>query len=347
MFESKISAESVSPGDGGDGGNVDVTAGRLRIFDGARISATTFGGGDGGDVVVRAQDALISQRGTGLFTGIAAGTVSKAPGAGAGGKVFTDFDSLVLTGGGSILANTFGTGNGGSVEVKARSLALEDFGSIEASATGKGFAGSVAITVEEPLTMRSSAAVRTSSDISEAGTVAITSATSIVLEDASITVRAMKGNAGSIVLMTPDRLTLLRSEILAEAGLNGGSVFIDPQYVILDHSRISANAILGAGGAITIIADTFLSSSSAVTASSEASVQGTVEIQSPDAQLANALTPLSASFVGIETRLQERCAMRLGGDFSTFLLVGRGGTPPAPEDLLLSPTKLQLDTPRR
>ena len=347
VFESKISAESVSPGDGGDGGNVDVTAGRLRIFDGARISATTFGGGDGGDVVVRAQDALISQRGTGLFTGIAAGTVSKAPGAGAGGKVFTEFDSLVLTGSGSILANTFGTGNGGSVEVKARSLALEDFGSIEASATGKGFAGSVAITVEEPLTMRSSAAVRTSSDISEAGTVAITSATSIVLEDASITVRATKGNAGSIVLMTPDRLTLLRSEILAEAGLNGGSVFIDPQYVILDHSRISANAILGAGGAITIIADTFLSSSSAVTASSEASVQGTVEIQSPDAQLANALTPLSASFVGIETRLQERCAMRLGGDFSTFLVVGRGGTPPAPEDLLLSPTKLQLDTPRR
>jgi hypothetical protein len=296
---------------------------------------------------VRAQDALISQRGTGLFTGIAAGTVSKAPGAGAGGKVFTEFDSLVLTGGGSILANTFGTGNGGSVEVKARSLALEDFGSIEASATGKGFAGSVAITVEEPLTMRSGSAVRTSSEISEAGTVSITSATSIVLEDSSITVRATQGNAGSIVLMTPDRLTLLRSEILAEAGLNGGSVFIDPQYVILDHSRISANAILGAGGAITIIADTFLSSSSAVTASSEASVQGTVEIQSPDAQLANALTPLSASFVGIETRLQERCAMRLGGDFSTFLVVGRGGTPPAPEDLLLSPTKLQLDTPRR
>ncbi len=347
VFESKISAESVSPGDGGDGGNVDVTAGRLRILDGARISATTFGGGAGGDVSVNAAEAFISQRGTGLFTGIAAGTVSQAPGAGAGGKVFAEFGSLMLAGGGSILANTFGTGNGGSVEVKARSLTMESFGSIEASATGKGFAGSVAITVEEPLTLSSGAAVRTSSDLSEAGTVSIISATDIVLEDASITVRATKGNAGSIVLQMPGRLTLLRSEILAEAGLNGGSVFIDPQYVILDHSRISANAILGAGGAITIIADTFLSSSSAVTASSQASVQGTVEIQSPDAQLANALTPLSASFVGIETRLQERCAMRLGGDFSTFLVVGRGGIPPAPEDLLLAPTKLQNDPPLR
>lgn len=347
VFESKISAESVSPGDGGDGGNVDVVAGRLRILDGARISATTFGGGAGGDVSVRADDAFISQRGTGLFTGIAAGTVSQAPGAGDGGKVFAEFDALTLAGGGSILANTFGNGDGGSVAVKARALAMESFGSIEASATGKGFAGSVAITVEEPLTLRSGAAVRTASEISDAGTVSITSATSIVLEDASITVRATKGNAGSIVLLTPDRLWLLRSEVLAEAGLNGGSVFIDPQFVILDHSRISANAILGAGGAITIIADTFLSSSSAVTASSEASVQGTVEIQSPDAQLANALTPLSASFVGIETRLQERCAMRLGGDFSTFLVVGRGGMTPAPEDLLLAPAKLQLDLPRR
>ncbi len=375
VLESKISAESVSPGDGGDGGNVDVVAKRLRILDGARISASTFGGGAGGDVSVRADEAIISDGGTGLFTGIAAGTVSTLPGAGAGGKVNADFNMLTLESNGSILAQTFGPGAGGELHVKAdtlrmtsggsitatsqgagagggvtvdaRLLTMEDNASIEASATARGTAGSVAITVEEPLTLQSGAGVRTTSDISDAGTVSIHSATSIEMDDASITVRATKGNAGSIVLVMPEQLKLNNSSILAEAGLNGGSVFIDPQYVILDHSRISANAILGAGGAITIIADSFLSSSSAVTASSEASVQGTVEIQSPDAQLANALTPLSASFVGIETRLQERCAMRLGGDFSTFLVVGRGGVPPAPEDLLLSPARLQLDLPRR
>jgi hypothetical protein len=61
-------------------------------------------------------------------------------------------------------------------------------------------------------------------------------------------------------------------------------------------------------------------------------VQGSVIIQSPDAQLANALTPLPAGLVGTNVRLSDRCAIRLGAEFSSFLVVGRGGTFATPDE---------------
>jgi hypothetical protein len=218
------------------------------------------------------------------------------------------------------------------VQVAARELAMDTGASVAASATGAGVAGSVQIAVEEPLTLKGASNVSTTSEISDSGTVEIASQSSIFLEDSSVTVRAIQGNAGRIALLAPDMISLGDSTVLAEAGLNGGDVFIDPQFVLLDHSRISANAILGAGGNIEIIAGAFLANAGFVTASSEASVQGTVSIETVQGDISGALVTLSSSFVSPRTTLQERCAMRLGGDTSTFLIVGRGGVSPAPDE---------------
>jgi filamentous hemagglutinin family protein len=386
---SAISAESGSPGAGGDGGNVEVNVRHLEIFDGARISASTFGQGAGGDVIVHADEAVISNRNNpGIVTGILAGTSSEAAGGGAGGTILADFGELTIRDNGAITANTFGTGAGGdvmvnagnlniqsrggitadstglgaggdvavtadllrmtsggvitasassagaggSVEVTARELTLDDGASIAASSTGSGVAGSVRIHVDEPLMLTRASNVSTTSEISDSGTVEIESGSDIFLDGSSVTVRATQGNAGRIALIAPGMIALTNSTVLAEAGLNGGDVFIDPQFVLLDHSRISANAILGAGGNIEIIAGAFLANASAVTASSEASVQGTVSIETVQGDISGALVTLSSSFVSPRTTLQERCAMRLGGDTSTFLVVGRGGVSPSPEE---------------
>lgn len=418
-----ISADSLSLGDGGKGGDVEVTADHLRLFNGGRISANTFGGGAGGDVRVRAQDAVIYAPDGTQFTGIAAESVSETA-AGAGGNVRVDIPTLTLRGFGTIAANTFGPGAGGDVivttqagsllnggrisadtsglgaggnievnagtlrisgvtgrresgifsestgtgdggpggrvQVRASMLRLADFGSIAAtsesggeggsvfvnartltldsgsniaaSATGKGVAGSVSIDVQEPLVLRGGSAIRTTSTVSDAGTVSITSATDIELTDSTIAVSALAGNAGQVSLLATGRIYLIDSSVVAEAGLNGGNVFIDPLFVLLDHSRISANAILGAGGNILIVTDTFLASSSAVTASSEASVQGSVQIQSLNVDLSGALVLLPSGLVDVSTQLREQCARRLGLDFSSFLVLGRGGTERTPDE---------------
>ena len=422
---STISAESSALGNGGAAGTIEIVTDRLQILDGARISAATFGGGAGGDVVIRAQDALLSAPPSDAFTGIAALSISTTL-PGKGGSVRADFGNLVITGSGRIAANTLGPGAGGDVSVtaktmrlgaggrisadtsglgaggsvavrvgdlqisgqvqgdssgifsgssatgpggpggrvlvRANTLRLTDLGSIaatsassgaggsvavqatkltldrgatiEASATGPGVAGSVSITVQQPLELRGGSAVRTTSAVSDAGTVAITSASEINLLDSTVAVSALVGNAGQVSLIAPGTISLRHSSVVAEAGLNGGNVFIDPEFVLLDHSRISANAILGAGGNILIITDSFLASSSSVTASSEASVQGSVLIESLNVDLSGALVILSSSLVDVSTQLREQCARRLGMDFSSFLVLGRGGTEPTPDEPL-------------
>ena len=299
-----ILSESLSTDLPGAGGNVRIDADNLTVLSGGRVSAGTFGPGDGGDVTVAARTAFFSSEGSDLLTGVlVASRSTTAPGK--GGSVQAKFGSISLSGG-SISATTAGPGTGGGVFLEAGRILLGAASSFTASATGTGAAGSVSVTSDARIDLRSGS---------------------------SITVKSAISDAGSIRLIAPDYITLQNSTILAEAGLNGGDVFIDPQFVILDHSNISANAILGAGGNITLIADTFLSSESEVTASSEASVQGTIDIQSPDAQLANALTALPGGLLGIEIRLTDRCPMRLSAELSSFLLIGRGGMPPAPDDM--------------
>jgi large exoprotein involved in heme utilization and adhesion len=430
---SSISSDSITTaGKGGDSGGVNVTADRLVISDGARISATTFGNGDAGSVRVNAGTALLSGTGTDFFTGIAAATVSPTL-AGAAGTVRAEFDSLVIRDRASIVGNTFGSGRGGdvivtsntarlfnggqisadtsglgvggsidfsgssllisgvvgdtrsgifsdssatgrggmagsvrveageaqvldggaiaatssssgqggSVRVAADRLVLNRTGSIEASATGKGDAGSVEIHVAEPLELLGQSGVRTTSAKSDAGTVLVESASDINIEEgSSVTVQALTGNAGRIALMTPHRLLVRNSTLLAEAGLNGGDIFIDPEYIVLDHGIISANAV-NVGGNILLVADNFLPSSTPITATG--STAGTVQISAPQLDLSGALASLTAQLVDASLRFQERCAMRLGGEVSSFLVLGRGGVEDSPADpaIVLSRRKMR------
>ena len=368
QLPSVIGTESQSKGIGGDGGDVSIDAEKLTIRTGGRISASTFGSGAAGDVHVRAGQVFISGGTSRQGTGILSESVSPTQ-PGAGGTVWLDADTLTLAEGGRISAGTFGPGDGGDLNITARSaffapgssdlftgllaasrsttaagkggnihaqfgtLALEG-GSISATTAGPGAGGSVFVEAGNITLAQASSIEAAATRTGTAGSVTLTSATTIALSDgSSITVRSALSDAGSIRLIAPQRIALQDSTILAEAGLNGGDVFIDPQFVILDHSLISANAILGAGGNIILISDTFLASESAITASSEASVQGTIDIQSPDAQLANALTALPGGILGTDIRLSERCPMRLSAELSSFLVIGRGGLPPAPEDL--------------
>ena len=185
-----------------------------------------------------------------------------------------DAGTIQLFGGRAIAASSATVGSGGDVVVRAMSLRLDSFAAIEASSAGSGNAGSVNIDVASPLILTGGSAIRTESAISSAGSITINSATDIELDASTISVTASVGNAGVITLAAPGLIFLVDgSAVVAEAGLNGGNVSLTSQFGILSLSRVSANAILGAGGNILIIGDSFLASSSPVTASSQASVQ--------------------------------------------------------------------------
>ncbi len=142
-------------------------------------------------------------------------------------------------------------------------------------------------------------------------------------------------NGGNIDLRAVDMLSLTNSQITAAAGINGGNIFIDPHFVVLENSLISANAILGRGGNIQIIADYFFSSDSLITASSEFGVDGTVRIDALNNDLIGDLVELPSNLLNAESLLRDLCTVKIDR-FSSFISEGRGGLPPLPGEALPS-----------
>src|SRR4029077_7030937 len=113
---------------------------------------------------------------------------------------------------------------------------------------------------------------------------------------------ASTASGGNITLHVRDFLYLVSSEITTsvkgQTG-NGGNITIDPQLVILNHSRIVAEAIEGHGGKIMITAGEFIQSSdSIVSATSELGISGTIEINGPRVDVNGALVVLSTQLRG-------------------------------------------------
>ncbi|MEM8722895.1 MAG: filamentous hemagglutinin N-terminal domain-containing protein [Cyanobacteria bacterium P01_G01_bin.39] len=104
----------------GNGGNVAISADSMSLTNGGRVSASTFGRGNGGSVEITVADQ-ISIDGENSQGDIPSGAFSNVDSEAVGdaGNVTVTTGSLSLTNGGQVSAITFGRGNGGSVEITA------------------------------------------------------------------------------------------------------------------------------------------------------------------------------------------------------------------------------------
>jgi hypothetical protein len=113
---------------------------------------------------------------------------------------------------------------------------------------------------------------------------------------------------------------------------NGGNILIDPNFLILERSRIVAQAVEGHGGNITIVADNYLpSADSVVSASSQLGVSGAVEIVGPRVDLNGSLVVLPSELREAVAVLRNSCAARSALPQSSLTGAGRGGLPQDPE----------------
>lgn len=140
----------------GAAGNLTVQTKRLRVRDGARISATTWSAGNGGNLTVKAADSVeligVSPRElitSGLFNSV------QTAGTGNAGDLTVNTGRLIILDGARIFTGTDGGGNGGNLTVNA-SESIEVNGvtpreqysselSTEVSQNGKGNAGDLTI----------------------------------------------------------------------------------------------------------------------------------------------------------------------------------------------------------
>ncbi|QDL17051.1 filamentous hemagglutinin [Brasilonema octagenarum UFV-E1] len=271
----------------GNGGNITISSGSFSLSDSGRLSASTAGQGNAGNVSVRASGAVeLTGSDTRIFSTVEAG----------------------------------GEGKGGNIDIKAATLSLKDGAQLrtlvsEASDTqpaGRGDAGNVTVDVTGPVTIAGEkdgfysgifSFVNTGAK-GNGGNIAITSG-SFSLSDTGRLIASTygQGNAGNVSVRASDFVSL--------AGSNTGiASTVEPQGV-------------GKGGNISINARRVsLNDGAQITASSfgNNSAAGDIEVDARSIRLDNGST-INADTVGgqgnINLRARDYVLLRRGSKITT------------------------------
>jgi len=141
---------------------------------------------------------------------------------------------------------------------------------------------------------------------------------------------------GNISLAAPELTYLLNSTLTAQADTtdsgfgNGGNLTIDPSFLILNNGTLISKSSFGNGGNINIRSDFFFKSASTIDASAPFGLPGTVSVSAPSVDLSGSLIGLPSNLLDAETQLRPDCGVRLMGNISSFIVLGRGGLPIEP-----------------
>lgn len=325
-------------GQGGNAGSVNVDVRGALTMLGGKITTDTFSAGNAGDVTVHAGTLSIDGSVNPAFL---SGIFSNSDGyfgnvSGQGGNAGTVRvlvnGTLTIAGGGKIGAATLTSGRGGDVNVHGGAVNLGGIGSgITAQSLGTGNSGTVNVSGGS-IGLAHGAVITSSSAHSNAGSVTVNAANNLTLADHSAVTTQAAINGGNVTLTAGGVVYLLDSRVTTAAGNNGGNILIGSQFVVLNNSLISANAALGQGGNITISSSFFLNQGSLITATGNTD-DGTISITAPEFDLAGNLLVLPGDLIEANNELREQCARSLNKEFSSLIVVGRGGSEAAPEEL--------------
>ncbi|NEU74557.1 filamentous hemagglutinin N-terminal domain-containing protein [Hassallia byssoidea VB512170] len=274
-----------------DGGSITINANTFDLFNGGKLQTTTFGSGNAGNISVNVGDRF-SLSGTG--TGLLANT--DAVSSGNGGSIFIDPRTVVIENGAGVTVGSQGAGIGGNIQIQADSLQLDNRAFLSAE-TASTLGGNIEIQSQGLLLLRRNSRISTNAGDGQRG-----------------------GDGGNITINSPN-----------------GFIVAVPN----EDSDISANAFTGSGGRVDITATGIYGIESRprptdlsdITASSELGVQGTIEINTPYVDPSRGLLQLPAGVVNTPALIASNCTA-FDEEGATFLVTGRGGLPPSPDDFL-------------
>lgn len=355
----------------GGSGNVFITTPRLTMREG-RINSSTATSGRGGDVIINAGTIDISGEfpnpGNSVFFGITdihpsgiftqtVGTNSCPGSCGTAGHISVTTSVLNMGPGAQINSGTTNNGSGGTIDIhSSNTIALSGrltdgnpvgvFSRSIGTAPDSGSGGNISLSAGRSVTINDGAAISAGSDgPGNAGNISIDAGQEFTMQDGSVTTSASQATGGNIKINATDLIRVVNGRIstsvLGGTG-DGGNISIDPHTVILQNSKIMANAVAGNGGNIVITTPLFLADqSSLVDASSQFGLHGTVTIQSPTSNLSGTVGQLASKTSPPQVLLQNRCVAMAGGGQSTFLLSGREALPLEPGGWLNSPVSME------
>ena len=218
-------AINVSSANTGDAGSVSASLGSVSLQDGAQISTSVSGTGNGGSLTVTAT-----------------GDVSLE------GQAADGFSS-------GMYSQTSGSGTGGAIDVSAGNIILTNKATINSESLGSGDAGNIGVTAVSTMEL-DNASINTAAANADGGNIKVTAGDLVYLQDSDITaaVGGGLGNGGNVDI-DPQFVVLSSSNILASAiGGNGGNITIVTDHFISSHdSVLNASSQLGIDGTINIL----------------------------------------------------------------------------------------------
>ncbi|MEC4811738.1 MAG: filamentous hemagglutinin N-terminal domain-containing protein [Scytonema sp. PMC 1069.18] len=314
----------------GQGGEIKIATLDTLTLKKSSISTNTQGSGNAGIISLNANSLNIDSAGVSSST--------EKDSSGQGGEIKIVVDSINL-GRGSILANTEGSGKAGNLTIKAKRVVLDP--RTEGEAVAK-------LGVE-------------SSGNGDAGNLTIEADTIKLDNKSQITATSITGSGGNIELNVGRYLLLRRqSSISTSANSDGGNITINaPNGFVIgvrnENSDITADANNGRGGRITInslgifnwqqrsqrefganVLNPQQISTNDITAFSltDPVLEGQITINTPDVDPSQGLVELPTVLTDNSEQIDASCTAYAQSEDSKFIVTGRGGLPPQPEDFL-------------
>ena len=257
-------AYSTSEGGTGSAGTVEINTERLLVQNAAEVATRMFGGGNAGNILIRASDWVR------FDGGFAVSTVGRE-GVGRGGDIQIFTGSLFLTNNGELNASTRGRGDAGNVVISASDRVVFDGGDVLSlvGETGNGAGGNIEVTTPILEVLDGAQLIASTFGQGRAGNIIINVSDRVLLDGVSSngfssalftsTTTTATGRGGRITITTPD-LRLTNGAVInarTENSQRGGSIIIQADRFEAFNGGQVITSTLGQGqaGNITINAD--------------------------------------------------------------------------------------------
>lgn len=288
----------------GQGGRIGIDAAKVTMTDAAAIRSDALAAGSGGNVTILATELLLRNAAIDALT----------RGAGSGGVVELTAVDLTLQEAASVNVSSLGgAGDAGRIEITADNL-LVDRSRLSSDTTGLGRGGDLTLTSTNMSLLNEALISSSASGVADAGRINLVAADRFTAVDARVQTEALTSGGGSILISAVQRIEIDNSVISASAsgvksGDDGGNVTIDPILFTLRQSQIVAQANVGDGGNILLVAENFIADTETlISASSQQGIDGLVAIESPNQAVNPTSANLNTGFQDLSEFISRRCS---------------------------------------
>ncbi|OYD97746.1 hypothetical protein CDG76_02560 [Nostoc sp. 'Peltigera membranacea cyanobiont' 210A] len=246
---------NVETGGVGNSGGINIRGSSLSLTDDAKLSASTLGQGNAGNIIILAKDKV-------SFSGTDSGVLSAVGllGIGNGANINITARSLSLANDALIATSTLGKGNAGNIQINADDSVFVSNGSvIQAVTFGQGNSGSITIEAGNTISFDGVGSNNFTGAYSAVGPFAIPSP------------EFTGKRSGGDITIAAERVSLTNSvQLLASTSGqgNGGNIFIDSgDFSLSDGAKLSAstsgegnagNVTVGAKNAVSLASNAYI-----------------------------------------------------------------------------------------